>query len=338
MAGYGPDRAPAMEKRLVDAVRAIPGVSVVGLIDEPPLHMGWTIAPVFKEQTTDLRPANAFANSIRYSVSPEYFRAAGTMLLAGRSISPQDDKGSPRVVVINREFAIRLFGSVPAAIGGHFKLEDGTLVQVVGVAEDGKYTANLAETPQPAMFLPILQLPDSAPWLIVRSNRDPQSLAEAIRDAIRGLDPGLPVFIQSWNEEMNGALFPAHMATLSLGVLGILGAMLALTGIFGMAAYTVSKRLKELGIRMALGAQRLEVLQAALGRPLKLLAFGSLAGLLLGLLATRLLAFIVYQATPRDPLVFAGVVLAMSLLGLVATWMPAQRALAVKPIVLLREE
>jgi ABC-type antimicrobial peptide transport system permease subunit len=137
---------------------------------------------------------------------------------------------------------------------------------------------------------------------------------------------------------MNGALFPAHMATLSLGVLGILGAMLALTGIFGMAAYTVSKRLKELGIRMALGAQRLEVLQAALGRPLKLLAFGSLAGLLLGLLATRLLAFIVYQATPRDPLVFAGVVLAMSLLGLVATWMPAQRALAVKPIVLLREE
>jgi ABC-type antimicrobial peptide transport system permease subunit len=105
-----------------------------------------------------------------------------------------------------------------------------------------------------------------------------------------------------------------------------------------MSAYSVSKRLRELGIRMALGAQRIEVLQAALGRPLKLLALGSAAGMLLGLLATRVLAFIVYQATPRDPLVLAGVVLAMLLLGLFATWIPAQRALSVNPLILLREE
>jgi ABC-type antimicrobial peptide transport system permease subunit len=114
--------------------------------------------------------------------------------------------------------------------------------------------------------------------------------------------------------------------------------MVAITGIFGMAAYSVSKRLKELGIRVALGAQRTELLQAALGRPLKLLAIGSAAGLLLGLMATKVLAFIVYQATPRDPLVLAGVVLAMLLLGLVATWIPAQRALSVDPLKLLREE
>ncbi len=125
---------------------------------------------------------------------------------------------------------------------------------------------------------------------------------------------------------------------MSLGVLGGMGAMLAITGIFGMAAYSVSKRLRELGIRVALGAQRKEVLQAALGRPLKLLAFGSAAGLFLGILATRVLAFIVYQATPRDPLVLAGVVLAMLLLGLLATWIPAQRALSVEPSILLREE
>jgi ABC-type antimicrobial peptide transport system permease subunit len=124
----------------------------------------------------------------------------------------------------------------------------------------------------------------------------------------------------------------------SLGVLGLMGAMLSITGIFGMAAYSVSKRLRELGIRIALGAQRKEVLQAALGRPLKSLAIGSAAGLILGLLATRVLAYIVYQATPRDPLVLAGVVLAMLLLGLVATWIPAQRALSVDPLILLREE
>jgi len=107
---------------------------------------------------------------------------------------------------------------------------------------------------------------------------------------------------------------------------------------FGMAAYSVSKRLKELGIRMALGAQRKQVLQAALGRAVKLLAFGSAAGLLLGILASRLLAFLVYQATPRDPVVLASVVLAMALLGLLATWIPAQRALSIDPMQLLREE
>ena len=118
----------------------------------------------------------------------------------------------------------------------------------------------------------------------------------------------------------------------------MIGSMLSVTGVFGMAAYSVSKRLRELGIRMPLGAQRKEVLQAALGRAFKLLTFGSAAGLLLGILASRLLAAIVYQATPRDPLVLAGVVLAMALVGLIATWIPAQRALSINPAILLREE
>ena len=133
-------------------------------------------------------------------------------------------------------------------------------------------------------------------------------------------------------------LFAPRMATVSLGVLGVMGAMLSLTGIFGMAAYSVSRRMKELGIRIALGAQRREVLRAALGRAVKLLALGSAAGLVLGVLASRVLASIVYQATPRDPLVLAGVVVAMALLGLMATWIPAQRALTIDPMVLLREE
>jgi ABC-type antimicrobial peptide transport system permease subunit len=114
--------------------------------------------------------------------------------------------------------------------------------------------------------------------------------------------------------------------------------MLSITGIFGMAAYAVSRRLRELGIRMALGARWMEVLQTALGRPLKLLAVGSAAGLLLGVMAARVLSYIVYEASPRDPLVLCGVVLVMLLLGLLATWIPAQRALSVDPLMLLREE
>lgn len=155
---------------------------------------------------------------------------------------------------------------------------------------------------------------------------------------MRALDAGLPLYIGPWNQELATALFASRIAAMTLGVMGVMGAMLSVTGIFGMAAYSVSKRLKELGIRMALGAQRKEVLRAALGRAFKLLAFGSAAGLLLGLLASRVLAFIVYQATPRDPVVLTGVVLAMALLGLVATWIPAQRALSIDPAILLREE
>jgi predicted permease len=338
MAGYSEDKVPAMQKRMIDAMQAIPGVTSVGMVSVPPLQMGWDVSNVFTDTTTDLKPANAAASAIRYSISPEYLDAARTALLMGRNISSRDDLSAPHVAVVNREFARKILGSATNALGQHYKLPDGTRLEVVGIVEDGKYTANLAEDPQPAMFLPILQNTTSEASLVVRSNRDGPELASAIRSKLRDLDPGLPAFLQTWNQEMNGALFASRMATMSLGVLGMMGAMLSITGIFGMAAYSVSKRLRELGIRIALGAQRREVLKAALARPVKLLAIGSASGVLLGILASRVLAFIVYQATPRDPLVLGGVVLAMLLLGLVATWIPAQRALSVNPMILLREE
>jgi predicted permease len=338
LAGYSGDQVPTLQKRMIAAMEEIPGVMQVGLVDVPPLHMGWNPQPIFTDNATDLRPWKAVAQAVTYKISPKYFQAAGTAMLAGRTFSLGDDKDAPPVAVVNQEFARKIFGSVSSALGRYYKMLDGTRVQVVGIAEDGKYTANLAEDPQLAMFLPLLQSPASDTWLVLRSSRDRQQLAAVITSKLRDVDPGLPAFIQTWNEEMNGALFAPRMATASLGVLGLMGAMLSITGIFGMAAYSVSKRLRELGIRIALGAQRKEVLEAALGRAVKLLAFGSAAGLLLGLLATRVLAFIVYQATPRDPLVLAGVVLGMSLLGLLATWIPALRALSVDPVILLRAE
>jgi hypothetical protein len=307
------------------------------LVDRLPLYYGANGTSVFTDKTTDLRPANAAAEAVVYNISPEYFDASRTSLLSGRPLSWHDDKNAPRVAVVNREFASKIFGSATNATGRYYKKQDGTRIQVVGIVEDGKY-ASLAEDPQPAMFLPILQSPSPQACLVVRSNRDPQLLTAAIKRTVQDLDAGLPFTIRTWSQELESALFPSRMATLSLGVLGALGAMLSITGIFGMAAYSVSKRLRELGIRMALGAQSKEVLQAALGRAVKLLAFGSTAGLLLGILASRVLASIVYQATPRDPLVLGGVVLAMALLGLLATWIPAQRALSIEPSILLREE
>jgi hypothetical protein len=295
---------------------------------------GWNI---FDDRTTDLRPSNATAYVYAYHVSPDYLHAEGTTLLAGRAFTWHDDKDLPRIAVVNQEFARKIFGSVEKAIGSYYKLPDGTRIQVVGVAQNGKY-GKLTEEPQPAMFLPILQWPSNSAWMVVRSNGDPQSLGPAIRSALHRLDAGLPVVVEMRLDEIGGALFPPRVASVTLGVMGAMGAMLSITGIFGMAAYSVSKRLRELGIRVALGAQRKQVVQAALGRAFKLLAFGSAAGLLLGILASRVLAFIVYQATPRDPLVLAGVVVAMALLGLLATWIPARRALSVDPMILLREE
>lgn len=338
MAGYKDSQVPALHRRMIDALKALPGVAQVGLVSSPPLKMGWDDVNIFTDETSDLRPSNAAADAIFFSVSPEYFQAAGTALLKGRVFTWNDDESAPHVAVINQEFARRLFGSPVAAMGRHFRTKEGGRIEVVGVVENGKYTANVAEAPQNAIFVPILQSPRSDTWLVVRSGSSSPLLGAAVRSKLHDLDPGLPCFIQRWSEEMNGAFFASRMAAFSLGVLGLMGAALSITGIFGMAAYSVSKRLKELGIRVALGARRKEVLQAALGRAFKLLAIGSAAGLGLGILATRVLAFIVYQATPRDPVVLTGVVVAMALLGLVATWIPAQRALSVNPLVLLREE
>jgi len=339
MGGYTGDKIPAMQRRMIDALQTIHGVDAVGLVNGyPPLvYTAGTKVSVFEQESTDLKPANAAIMPYRYDVSPGYFNAAGTSLLAGRDLSWSDDKNARAVAVINRDFAEKLFGSATNAVGKIYRLQDGTQVQVAGVVENGKYQF-LTENQQPAMFLPFLRLPFSSAYLIVRSKRDPQQIAGAMRSTIRELDAALPADTKSWSSLLETVLFPSRMATIALGVLGVMGAMLSITGIFGMAAYSVSKRMRELGIRIALGAKRKEVLQAALGRPLRLLAFGSAAGLLMGILATKVLAFIVYQATPRDPLVLAGVVIAMSLLGLLATWIPAQRALSVNPMILLREE
>ena len=338
MSGYAGDAVPEMQRRVLDALETLPGVESVGLIDSTPLVSGsFNGSLVFTDDIADLRSSNAVADSFVFAISPGYFHAAGTVVLAGRNLTWHDDKDAPRVAVINQELARKTFGSTARALGRYFKKRDGTRIQVVGIVEDGKYN-RLMEEQLPAMFLPILQLPSSKTYFVVRSSRDPSRLVADIRNTVRSLDAGLPLYIELWTKQLDTALFASRMAAIALGVLGIMGAMLSITGIFGMAAYSVSKRLKELGIRMALGAQRKEVLQAALGRAVKLLAFGSSAGLLLGILASRVLAAIVFHATPRDPLVLTGAVLAMALLGLAATWIPAQRALSIDPAILLREE
>ncbi len=337
MAGYTGERIPQMQRRMLDAAAAIPGVTAVGYVSNLPLSLSGGDSYVYTDSTTDFRPTNEAADAMNYNVSPGYLEAAGTKLLVGRNLTLNDDSKAPKVALVNREFAIKVFGSLNKAIGGHFKYWGGERAEVVGVVEDGKYRT-LTEEQMPAMFFSFLQHSGSSTWLLVRSNRNQQEIARELEQRLHALDAGLPLVLGTWNQELGSALFAARVATVALGVLGLLGALLAVTGIFGMASYTVSKRLRELGIRLALGARRKQVLRSALGRAFVLLSTGSVAGLALGLLATKVLSFIVYQASPNDPLVLGGVVFTMLVLGLAAAWIPAQKALAVNPILLLREE
>jgi len=337
MAGYGEAQQSEVERRMLDTAAAIPGVTAVGYTSQLPLTMGGGDSEVFTDSTTDFRSSNSVADAINYNVSPGYLDAAGTRLLAGRDITLGDGSNAPTVALVNRQFAVLVFGSVEKAVGGHFKFWNGNRAEVVGVVEDGKYRT-LTEDQQLAMFFSFKQHKSSSTWLTVKSKRPPAEVAEALQNTLRGVDSGLPLMITTWTEEMDTALFAARVATVALGVLGLLGAMLAVTGVFGMASYVVSKRLHELGIRVALGAGHQQVLRASLGRTFRLMAIGSILGLVLGVLATRVLSFIVYEATPKDPVVLVGVCVTMLMLGLVAAWIPARRALAVDPLMLLREE
>jgi predicted permease len=337
MAGYSDDQIPELQRRMLAAARALPGVTAAGQISEIPLGLGAGDSYVYTDATTDYRPTNNIADAMNYDISPGYLAAAGTRLLAGRDFTWDDSKKAPTVAIVNQKFAKQVFGSAQKALGAHFKFWSGNRAEVVGVVEDGKYRT-LTEEQQPAMFFPLLQHGSSDTSLVVRSNRDPDEIELGLERALHGIDSSVPLQIDTWSKEMDAALFAARVATVALGVLGLLGAMLAVTGIFGMASYVVSKRLRELGIRVALGAGKREILSTALGRAFRLLAIGSLAGLGMGLMGTQVLASIVYQATPKDPIVLGGVIIAMLLLGMAAAVIPAHRALAVDPMILLRDE
>jgi predicted permease len=323
------------QKAMLEAVQRIPGVTTAGEVNRVPFTGGLRGVPVFPPGTTDFNLKNSVLAPYVFTISPGYLEAAGTRLLSGRDISWHDTKTTPYVAVVNQTFARKMWGET-SAIGQRFILRDH-LTEVVGVAEDGKYY-EIMEPQQPVVFLPLLQTENGVAVFVVRTTRTRDEMVTALERTLSAIEPNALITVQTWPDAMARVLFPARAASVGLGVMGLLAAMLAVTGIFGMAAYNVSRRMKELGIRVALGARTKHVISAAVGRPIVLLVVGSLAGLLLGVFASRLLGQIVYQANARDPVVVIGAVLIMALLGIAASAIPALRALAVDPSKLLREE
>lgn len=343
MAGYEPAKQSAMQQRLLAAVSQIPGVTSAAYAVTTPLSSNIESNTIYAPGTTDFAVAKGSFDALDFSVSPGYLATTGTRLIAGRDFTIHDDARSPQVAIVNETFARRLFNLANAveAVGKVYPTGPKDSIEVVGVVADGKYES-LTEDAKPALFWPILQRPRSQTVLLIKSDsssRLGESIPAATRRALEQIDAGIPILtITSWTDALDLVTFPARAATIALGVLGGLGVMLALTGIFGLASYTVSRRRRELGIRAAMGAQAWQLLRAALGRTLALLAVGSGIGLVLGFASTRLLAGIVYQASASDPWVIVSVACTMVALGAIASAFPARRALKIDPVVLLREE
>jgi predicted permease len=323
------------KKAMIDALRSIPGVTAVGTVSRTPFTGGLRGIPVFTPGTTEFTLNNSVLMPFGLTISPGYSEAARTRLLSGRDISWRDTVQTPYVAIVNETFARKMWGDIPA-IGQRFIFLDH-LREVVGVVEDGKYL-EIQESSQPVVYLPLPQNEQASTVFAVRSYRPANEMGPAIERALNAIEPNAPIIVQGWWDALAGPLLPARAATIALGALGVLAAMLTLTGILGMAAYNVSRRMKEIGIRVALGARARHVIHTAVGRPFVLLGVGSFMGLVWGVFASRLLGQIVDQANPRDPIVVAAVVLTMALLGLAASAIPVLRALAVDPSKLLRAE
>ena len=328
------DRALEKQKEMIEAVRSLPGVTAVGAVRETPMSWPRRVTHVYRPGTTELTPENSALTTHVYPMSSEYLKAAGTRLLEGRDVSWEDRKETPPVAIVNETFARTMWGDT-RAIGQRFVLSERS-TEVVGVVEDGKYY-NLMESPAAAVFVPLAQNMGGA-VLVVRSSLAATEIAAALRHTLGAVQPDAKVTLRTWPEALEPVLYPARAAAFALGVMGLFAVMLAMTGIFGTAAHSVSRRVRELGIRMALGARQAQVVSAAVGRPTALLGFGSALGLLAGVLAHRLLERIVYQADPGDPAVLIGAVLTMALIGICGAAIPALRALAVDPSKLMRDE
>jgi predicted permease len=335
LARYSEEQGRVFQQRAYEAVLRLQGVESAAWSNSVPLSIDQSTTSVYREGTTDFRPKNA-SEAHYYQVSPGYFRAAGTRMISGRDFTLEDKRKAPRVAIVNQAFARRVAGT-PDAVGRRF-LTGGAPIEIVGVVEDGKYET-LTESPKAAVFFPIDQSYSSTVVLLARSHRPETELSAEMRQALERLDPHLAVYGVGGLRQMLGLVYlPMRAAVITLGAFGILAVMLSITGIYGLAAYTVSRRSKEIGVRIAIGARPAQVLRFVFGRIGALVAIGSLIGFALGLAGAGVLASIVYHASSGDPAVIASAVLAVAAAAFAAALDPARRALRVDPVQSIRHE
>jgi macrolide transport system ATP-binding/permease protein len=336
--GYEEGRGREFQKRLLERVRALPDVRHAGLADLVPVDLHFGRSRVYVEGEAVERPANAPA-VMNNRVSPDYFAAMGARLVAGRDFTERDDEKAPPVAIVNRAFARRFFAG-GEAIGRRFSVgrPDSPKLQVVGVAEDGKY-GSLYEEGQPFFYRPLRQAYTGTTTLVVRGGGDPQRLLAAVREELRQLDPHLPLSLARTLEgRMSLPLLPSRVAATLLGGFGLLALLLAGIGLYGVMSYAVANRTREIGIRMALGARGGDVLRMTVAQGMRLALAGAALGLAASVALTRVLRAYLLGVSATDPLTFAAVSALLALVALLACYIPARRATKVDPIVALRYE
>jgi predicted permease len=335
--GYDATRGLEIMKQIVERVRALPGVRAAGLADLVPVDLHFSSTPIFLEGAPEERVDSA-PRSLQGRISPGYLAAMQTRLVGGRDFSESDIPGSEPVAIVNQAFA-RRFWPGQDALDKRFRIDSprNPLLRVVGVVQDGKYSSLAAES-RPIVYRALWQTYAPSPGLIVRSDAEPHQLIAAVRREIVGLDAHLPLNAAPLGDRLALALLPARITSGVLSAFALLGMALAAIGIYGVISYSVSRRTRELGIRMALGASKLNVLWLVIGEGVRPALFGALLGVPATIALTRLMTAFLYGFSATDPLTYVSTAALLAGVAVLASYLPARRATRVDPVIALREE
>jgi predicted permease len=335
--GYNDNQATALYESLMERLRALPGVKQASYARRPSL--------VDDEggETQEVRVSGALPREgehgvrIRYNiVSPDYLPTMGTRLVRGRGFEPQDGPASPKVVLINQTMA-RRFWPQGDPVGQWLRIGKEQY-QVVGVVEDGKYLT-IHEPSQPYLFFPFAQMFSGEASLFVEMESDSRGVVHAIMREARSVNEKVPIVGSlTLKQHMQYALYADRMAAGLVGSLALLGIFLAAVGLYGVISYSVSRRVHEIGIRMALGARATDVAKLVLRQSLGLVLGGVFVGLGMAIAVTRLMSSILWGVKPTDPIALGGGVFFAVAVSLAASYIPARRATKVDPMVALRYE
>jgi predicted permease len=335
--GYTEERGREFQKQALERARSLPGIRSAALVSTLPLSLDYSYSTIYVEGQPPVSNSQ-LPVAIPNNVSPGYFQTM-EIALRGRDFTEQDDKKESRFAIVNETFARKFFPNQDA-IGRRFNFNgpEDPFWEIIGVAADGKYNT-LGEAPKPAFYRPFLRDYNTSATLVARTTGDPQTAIEGLRREVQSLDPSLPLYsVKTLTEHMQMPLFATRVAAIILGSFGLMALMLAAIGIYGVMSYVVAGRIREIGVRMALGAQRRDVLRLIISQGMMLAFMGLVAGVLLAFLASRMLTSLLYGVSSSDPMTYTGVALLLAVVALLACYIPARRATRVDPMVALRYE
>ena len=334
-----PRQQSATFEGFLASVEAVPGIQSAAFAEIVPLSQDDMDMGYFNIQEDPSLAAGEHLAADYRDITPHYFSTMGIPLVGGRTFTEQDDIDRPRVVVIDETLARRFFPNQDP-IGKHLQVPDATkpsreIVGVVGGVRDTGFN----QPPRPTIYFPSFQSPDQTMSLVVRTSLPTSAILPAIKNAIWSVDKNQPIFaVRSMDEIISGIVSAQRLAFLLLGVFALLALLLAAIGIYGVTSYAVSERKHEIGVRMAMGAQRNDVSRLVLGHGTRLAGIGVIGGLVAAMGLTRLLSSLLFGVSAADPLTFMAVALLLTLVALAASYIPARRAMRVDPIVALRHE